>query len=48
VSWDGSTAVIPLHQDEVAAVAAGMPLTVGAADLPERLRSRGDLAAVLR
>ncbi|MBM9465778.1 hypothetical protein [Nakamurella leprariae] len=48
LSWDGSAAVIPLHPDEIAAIAAGMPLTVGAADLPARLRTRGDLAAVLR
>jgi hypothetical protein len=43
----GIEPVIPLHLDEVAAVAAGMPLEPRAADVLARLATRGDLAAAL-
>ncbi len=43
----GPTPVIPLHLDEVAAVAAGMPLELDADDVRVRLATRGDLAAAL-
>ena len=43
----GIEPVIPLHLDEVAAVAAGMPLEPQAADVLIRLATRGDLAAAL-
>jgi DNA primase len=38
---------IPLHLDEVAAVAAGMPAEFDAAEVGDRLGARGDLAAGL-
>jgi DNA primase len=44
---DGPAPVIPLHLDEVAAVAAGMPLEIAAADVPGRVATRGDLASPL-
>ncbi len=40
-------AVIPLHLDEIAAMAAGMPAELTADDVPGRLADRGDLAAAL-
>ena len=43
----GIEPVVPLHLDEVAAVAAGMPLEPRAADVLIRLATRGDLAAAL-
>lgn len=49
-SPDGGTATgaaIPLHLDEVAAITAGMPAELTAADVPDRLATRGDLAAPL-
>jgi hypothetical protein len=44
---DGVAPVIPLHLDEVAAVAAGMPLEMTANDVAGRLTTRGDLASAL-
>lgn len=44
---EGPAPVIPLHLDEVAAVAAGMPLELGARDVADRVATRGDLAAAL-
>ena len=43
---DGGAA-IPLHLDEIAAITAGMPADLTAADVPDRLAARGDLAATL-
>jgi DNA primase len=43
----GAGAVIPLHLDEVAAVAAGMPLELDAGDVAGRMATRGDLASPL-
>ena len=43
----GLAVIAPLTRDEVAAATAGMPLDIEMADLPERLRSRGDLALQL-
>lgn len=40
-------AVIPLHLDEIAAITAGMPAELTAADVPDRIAARGDLAAGL-
>lgn len=44
---DGLAVIAPLTRDEVAAATAGMPLDIDMADMPERLRSRGDLALQL-
>lgn len=44
---DGPAPVAPLHLDEIAAVAAGMPLELRDEDVPQRLATRGDLAAAL-
>jgi len=44
---DGTGVVLPLHLDEIAAAAAGMPLEPQPTDAAARLADRGDLAAVL-
>ncbi len=41
---DGTGVVIPLHVDEIAAAAAGMPLEFEPDDAAQRLAARGDLA----
>ena len=41
---DGTGVVIPLHVDEIAAAAAGMPLEFEPVDAAQRLAARGDLA----
>jgi hypothetical protein len=41
---DGTGVVIPLHVDEIAAAAAGMPLEFEPGDAALRLAARGDLA----
>ena len=44
---DGTGIVLPLHADEVAAAAAGMPLDHEPDDAASRLAARGDLAVAL-
>lgn len=44
---DRLVVIAPLTRDEVAAATAGMPLDIDMADMPDRLRSRGDLALQL-
>jgi hypothetical protein len=41
---DGTSVVLPLHVDDIAAAAAGMPLEFEPADAAARLADRGDLA----
>jgi hypothetical protein len=41
---DGTGVVLPLHVDEIAAAAAGMPLEFEPEDAARRLAARGDLA----
>jgi len=43
----GWAAAIPLHLDEIAAIAAGMPAEFDPADVGGRIAARGDLAAAL-
>jgi DNA primase len=47
VGRDGWTAAVPLHLDEIAAIAAGMPAEFDPADVGDRIDARGDLAAAL-
>jgi hypothetical protein len=44
---DGTGVVLPLHVDEIAAAAAGMPLEFEPGDAAHRLAARGDLAGRL-
>jgi len=44
---DGTGVVLPLHVDEIAAAAAGMPLEFEPDDAARRLAARGDLAGRL-
>lgn len=43
----GPAAAIPLHLDEIAAITAGMPAELIAADVVDRIATRGDLAGSL-
>lgn len=46
-SADGTGVVVPLSVDEIAAVTAGMPLDPTPAEVADRMRAHGDLAAAL-
>lgn len=46
-SSDGPSPVVPLHLDEIAAIAAGMPLELEPEAVPQRVATRGDLASAL-